>query len=258
MLTLDHVSFRYPGSRSSGESPWVLEDISLTVETGEFTSIIGPSGCGKTTLLSLVSGLILPERGQVLDRGEPVTGPSRKRVLIFQGHLLFPWKTACENIEFVLKARGIPRSSRRSLSLDYLRRVRLEEHADAYPRELSGGMQQRIGIARALAAEPDILLLDEPFSSLDLITKCAIIDELKLIADQMNKTVILVTHNLDEAFYIGHRVFLMAARPGRITDTFDLGSAKPEQMISLGKSGEFQIFKERVSALMNDNEQREN
>lgn len=254
MLCLDRVSFSYPLRKQGGEpSPLVLEDISFQADAGEFVSVIGPSGCGKSTLLSLISGLIRPTAGRVLVHDAEVTGPSRSRVMIFQGHLLFPWKSAVQNIEFVLKARGIPRRERRELALDYLRKVRLESCADIYPHELSGGMQQRIGIARALAAEPDILLLDEPFSSLDLLTKCAVIDELKEIVVQMGKTVILVTHNLDEAFYIGHRVHLMAASPGRITTTFDLSKAKPEQLLALGTSREFQEFKERVSAIMNDN-----
>jgi NitT/TauT family transport system ATP-binding protein len=253
MLSLDHVCFRYPGSRNgNGSRPWVLEGISFEVSAGEFISVIGPSGCGKSTLLSLISGLLRPDRGRILDHGQEVLGPSRRRVLIFQGHLLFPWKTAGQNIEFVLKSRGVPRSGRRRQALEYLQRVNLESYADAYPQELSGGMQQRIGIARALAAEPDILLLDEPFSSLDVIAKCAIIDELKMIAGQMGKTVILVTHNLDEAFYIGHRVYLMANGPGRIAATFDLPETKPDQLISLGLCGEFQEFKENVSELMND------
>jgi NitT/TauT family transport system ATP-binding protein len=253
MLCLDRVNFRYPLRKRGPElSPLVLEDISFQVDVGEFVSVIGPSGCGKSTLLALISGLIRPTGGRVLVHDAEVIGPSRMRVLIFQGHLLFPWKSAVQNIEFVLKARGIPRHERRVMALEYLRKVRLESCADAYPHELSGGMQQRIGIARALAAEPDILLLDEPFSSLDLVTKCAVIDELKEIAVQMGKTVILVTHNLDEAFYIGHRVHLMAASPGRIITTFDLSEAKPEQLLALGTLREFQEFKERVSAIMND------
>ena len=252
MLWLDNVSFRYPAQkRGTGPTPWVVEDISLLVNAGEFISIIGPSGCGKSTLLSLVSGLLRPTRGRILDRGEEVEGPSRKRVLIFQGHLLFPWKTAAGNIEFVLKPRGVPRQARREMAMEYLRRVGLEEQADAYPHQLSGGMQQRIGIARALAAEPDILLLDEPFSSLDLVSKCSIIDELKMIALEMGKTVILVTHNLEEAFYIGHRAYLLSSGPGRIIADFDLTGAKPDQLLSLGASSEFHDFRDRISALMN-------
>ncbi|MCX5796098.1 MAG: ABC transporter ATP-binding protein [Elusimicrobia bacterium] len=255
MLSLEKVYFKYPVRRhGDGAAPWVLEDISLTAQAGEFISVIGPSGCGKTTLLSLISGLLRPSRGRILDHGQEVLGPSRSRVLIFQGHLLFPWKTAAQNIEFVLKARGLPPGLRRGQALEYLRRVRLEAHADAYPRELSGGMQQRIGIARALAAEPDVLLLDEPFSSLDLVAKCAVIDELKAIAGQMGKTIILVTHNLEEAFHIGHRVYLLTKGPGRIAATFDPSATKPDQLQSLGSSSEFQAFKEKVSALMNDSD----
>ena len=253
MLCLEGVHFRYPGQKQAGiADPWVLEDISLEVADGEFIAVIGPSGCGKSTLLSLISGLLKPTKGRILDNGMAVEGPSCTRVLIFQGHLLFPWKSAVQNIEFVLKARGIPRDRRRGMALEYLKLVKLESQADKYPQTLSGGMQQRIGIARALAAEPDVLLLDEPFSSLDLVTKGAIIDELKTIAGQMGKTVILVTHNLDEAFYIGQRVFLMADSPGRITTTFNLSEAKPEQMLALGIYPEFQAFKERVSLIMND------
>ncbi|MBT0665856.1 ABC transporter ATP-binding protein [Geobacter pelophilus] len=256
MLLLDCVNFRYPHKRHGNElSPWVLKDICFKADAGEFVSVIGPSGCGKSTLLALISGLLRPSEGRVLVNGTEVTGPSRTRVMIFQGHLVFPWKSAVQNIEFVLKSRGIPRYERRDMALDYLSKVRLESFADAYPHQLSGGMQQRIGIARALAAEPEILLLDEPFSSLDLVTKCAVIDELKEIATQMRKTVVLVTHNLDEAFYIGHRVHLMAASPGRITTTFDLTEGKPEQLLALGRSREFQDFKEQVSTIMNGHQE---
>ena len=252
MLSLEKVCFKYPAQKRRDDAPWVLADISLKVAAGEFISVIGPSGCGKSTLLALISGLLRPSRGRILDRGQEVLGPSRSRVLIFQGHLLFPWKTAAQNIEFVLKARGLPRGQRRRQALEYLQRVRLEAQADAYPRELSDGMQQRIGIARALAAEPDILLLDEPFSSLDLVTKCAIIDELKAIAGQLGKTVILVTHNLEEAFHIGRRVYLLSDSPGRIAATFDPAATKPDQLQSLGSCREFQDFKEKVSACMRD------
>ncbi len=253
MLSLENIYFKYPARRrGNGDAHWVLEDISLTAAAGEFISIIGPSGCGKSTLLSLISGLLRPSRGRILAQGREVLGPSRSRVLIFQGHLLFPWKTAIQNIEFVLKARGLSQGLRRRQALEYLQRVRLEAHADAYPRELSGGMQQRIGIARALAAEPDILLLDEPFSSLDLVAKCAIIDELKAIASQMGKTVILVTHNLEEAFHVGHRVYLLTKGPGRIAATFDPSATKPDQLQSLGASSEFQAFQKKVSAFMTD------
>ncbi|MDA8099412.1 MAG: ABC transporter ATP-binding protein [Nitrospiraceae bacterium] len=253
MIALDNVFFRYPARRRDGlGDEWVLEDISLSAMAGEFVSVLGPSGCGKSTLLSLISGLLRPSSGKVLERGREVTGPSRTRVMIFQGHLLFPWKTAVQNIEFVLKSRGVARNLRRGHALEYLRRVKLEDHADAFPRELSGGMQQRIGIARALAAEPDVLLLDEPFSSLDLMTRCTIIDELKTIAADMNKTVFLVTHNLEEAFYVGHKAYLLSGSPGRITADIDLTTTKPDQLLSLGADSGFQAFQERVAALMQD------
>jgi NitT/TauT family transport system ATP-binding protein len=257
MISLDRVSFRYPALRRGlVGAPWVLEDISLDVAKGEFISLLGPSGCGKSTLLALISGLLRPSQGKVLEQGAEVTGPSRRRVIIFQGHLLFPWKTAVQNIEFVLKSRGVARSERRSLAMEYLRRVRLDSRADAYPRELSGGMQQRIGIARALAAEPDVLLLDEPFSSLDLLTRCTIIDELKTIAADLGKTIVLVTHNLEEAFSIGNRVYLLSNGPGRISAHFDLSGAKPEQMLSLGSNAEFQAFQDKVASLMRGNEMK--
>lgn len=245
MLELNSIWFRYPGS-----SHQVFEDFSLTVNQGDFVSVIGSSGCGKSTLLSIIAGILRPQRGRVIYHGKEVMGPANSRVLIFQDHLLFPWKTAIQNIEFVLKAKGVKRQNRRGQALDFLRLVKLDTYADAYPKQLSLGMQQRIGIARAFAADPDLVLLDEPFSSVDLITKNDIINELKPLAKSLNKTLILVTHNLEEAFYLGERAYLMSKGPCRIINTFDLPKTKSNLLFALENSPQYISFKESISTQM--------
>lgn len=221
VLKIEKMHFQY-----NRNSPWVLKDFNLDLKSGETLTLFGPSGCGKSTLLSLIAGLINPSQGQIIHLGENVIGPSHKRVMIFQGHILFPWKTALENVEFSLFPKKLKSKERRQLAFDYLDQVGLKDVAHHYPKTLSGGMQQRVGIARALAAQPDLLLLDEPFSSLDLASKEKLIEELKLLNIKFKMSMILVTHHLEEACLFGGKLAVMSRQHGELLAQWELEGGK--------------------------------
>ena len=204
-------------SFGSGESAMeVLRPTDLDVKAGEFVCLLGPSGCGKTTLMNVVAGLIEPSAGTVTVGGEPVSGPSPERGVIFQEFALMPWKTVMGNVEFGLRMKGVPPAERRRVAREHLSLVGLEGFEDKYPRQLSGGMKQRTAIARAYAVEPDVLLMDEPFGALDAQTRSVLQDDLLASWEKLGQTVLFVTHDLDEAFYLASRVIVMSARPGAI------------------------------------------
>ena len=200
-----------------------LNDVTFDIGEREFVSILGPSGCGKTTCLRMLAGLTGYDRGSVTVRGKPVTGPGRERAVVFQGFNLFPWKTVLENAEFGLKMQGVGLAERRETTRTYLELVGLgrkfEEH---YPHQLSGGMQQRVGIARALATNAEILLMDEPFASIDAQTRELLQDELLKILQRAPKTVVFVTHSIDEAVYLSDRVLIFSPRPGAVLASFEI------------------------------------
>jgi len=207
-----------------------LQDITLDVASGEFVCLLGPSGCGKSTLLNIVAGLEKPDTGDVLMDGQPVTGPGRDRVVIFQEAALFPWLNVRDNVAFGLAAAGAPRAERMDKAMQYLRLVRLVSFKKAFVHELSGGMKQRVALARALALEPQVLLMDEPFAALDAQTRDSLHDELQDIWAQTGKTILFVTHNVREALVLGDRVLLMSARPGRIRREFRCELPRPRQI----------------------------
>ncbi len=204
-----------------------LDSISLEVAEGSFVAIVGPSGCGKSTLLRICDGLIPPTRGEVLLYGQPVRGPGRERAMVFQQHNLFPWRTALRNVEFGLEVAGVPRQKRQARAMRYLELVGLKEFADYYPHQLSGGMQQRVGLARALAVEPKVLLMDEPFGALDAQTRFLLQEELSRIWLQDRKTVLFVTHDIEEALFLGDRVVVMSPRPGRVLEDIAVPFERP-------------------------------
>jgi NitT/TauT family transport system ATP-binding protein len=214
VLAFEAVSHAHAGGRA------VLESLSFSLGEGEFLGVVGASGVGKSTLLSLAAGLDRAGAGRVAYRGRPVEGPSPDRVLLFQDHSLFPWSTALENVAFPLKARGVPRAEREAEALKGLERMRLAEHAQLYPHALSGGMRQRVAIARALAASPDLLLLDEPFSSLDPFQANALQDEIFPLLRGLKKSLLYVTHNMEDALRRCDRVLVLAGRPARLTEEF--------------------------------------
>ena len=218
------------GTRAPGDAEAVvaLEDVTFEVGEREFVSILGPSGSGKTTCLRILAGLTGYDRGSVTVRGKPVTGPGRERAVVFQAFNLFPWKTVLENAEFGLKLQGVPLAERREQARTYLDLVGLGKKFERhYPHQLSGGMQQRVGIARALAANADILLMDEPFASIDAQTRELLQDELLKILDRAQKTVVFVTHSIDEAVYLSDRVLVFRPRPGAVASSFEVDLPKP-------------------------------
>jgi len=204
-----------------------LEHLSLDIRRGEFVSVIGPSGSGKTTLLYLLAGFLTPDSGEVLYNGTPVSGPAPERTVIFQEYGLFPWKTALGNVEFPLKARGIPAQARLSAAREFISMVHLSGFEDKYPHQLSGGMKQRVGIARALACQPEAVLMDEPFAALDNITRELLQEEILRLWSGLGKTFVLVTHHLEEAIFMSRRIIVMSARPGRVKESVVIDLPEP-------------------------------
>ena len=202
-----------------------LEDITLDVRPGEFLALVGPSGCGKSTLLDLLGGLTAPTSGRILLDGRPIEGPARDRGIVFQQYALFPWRTAAQNVEFGLDIAGLKARERRERALHYLELVGLSAFAERYPHELSGGMKQRVAIARSLAYDPEVLLMDEPFAALDAQTRETLQGELLRIWRTTGKTILFITHGIDEAVVLGQRVAVMTSRPGRIKHVVEIPEA---------------------------------
>ena len=214
--------------RQAGKQPIeVLADLSFTVADLEFVAVIGPSGCGKSTFLRIVDGLINPDSGSVLLDGAEVTGPGQGRAMVFQGFDLFPWRTAIENVAFGLEMQDLSAAKRREIAQHYIDLVGLAGFEQAYPFQLSGGMQQRVGIARALAIKPSILLMDEPFGALDVQTRELLQDELLHIWQRDQKTVLFVTHSIEEAIYLADRIVVFTPRPARIDRIINVPFARP-------------------------------
>jgi NitT/TauT family transport system ATP-binding protein len=221
-LDVKDVSKVYRLSRDGSTQP-ALGRIDLRVEDGEFVSLVGPSGCGKSTLLRIVAGLESASEGTAYFDGEPITGPSRRRGMVFQEYALPPWKTVMANVELGMKFRGVPSAERRAIAERYIALVGLQGFEHRYPQELSGGMRQRCALARTLANDAELLLMDEPFAALDAQTREIMQDELlKIWGEQAarRKTVLFVTHSIDEAIFLSDRVVVMSVRPGVVKETF--------------------------------------
>ena len=230
LIAVEHVGKQY---RTSSGPVEALRDVSLPVGAGEFCTLIGPSGCGKSTLLGMLAGLVAADSGRVLVDGRPVTAPDPRRVAtVFQDAGLFPWRTALENVEFGLELQGVPRERRRAVATELLGPLGLREFASKYPRELSGGMRQRVAIGRALAIDTQIVLMDEPFGALDEQTRLLMGEWLLDIWRRTRKTVVFVTHSLHEALALSTRVVVMTARPGRIKSVLELPMPYPRTMES--------------------------
>jgi len=207
-----------------------LDDVSFSVGVDEFLCIVGPSGCGKSTLLRIIAGLEKPTSGEILFHGQPVTGPTPKITMIFQTFGLLPWKTVIENIELPLEIQGVEAESRRETAMRFIREVGLEGFENAYPHDLSGGMKQRVGTARALAVKPEVLLMDEPFSFLDELTAMTLRKEVLDIWNDPNlptNTFIMVSHNVEEAVFMADRILVMSLRPGRIVGNVEVNIPRP-------------------------------
>jgi NitT/TauT family transport system ATP-binding protein len=204
-----------------------LQDFDIEVQEGEFLSIVGPSGCGKSTFLSILLGLIRPDSGDLDLHGKRIDGPGTDRAMVFQEFGLLPWRTVQHNVELGLQLKGMPSAARRDISLRFIEMVGLVGFEGHYPHELSGGMKQRVGLARALATDPDVLLMDEPFAALDAQTRDLMQVELLRIWRAARKTVLFVTHQIDEAIYLSDRVLVMTRRPGRAKKIFNIDLPRP-------------------------------
>ena len=232
----------------TGNSVIALQDVSLEVKEGEVVAIVGPSGCGKTTLLRIIQGLEVQTSGELYVDGALVTGPGFDRGFVFQQYGLLPWLTAAQNINFALEAKKVRKQDRTRIAREALAKVGLAEFADSYPRQLSGGMQQRVGIARALAIEPDILLLDEPFGALDALTREILQNEILRLIEEMKKTVIFVTHSADEAVYLADRIVLMSPRPGQIKQILEVNINRPraQRAAAIRATDEYQTVRQQL------------
>ena len=233
-----------------------VEDISLTVPAGEFLTLVGPSGSGKTTLLDLLGGLSTPTSGEVLVDGTPVTGPGLDRGVVFQQYALFPWRTALANVAFGLEQLPLSRKERTERAREYLALVGLSGSEDRLPHELSGGMKQRVAIARSLAYEPGILLMDEPFAALDAQTREQLQDELLRIWRTTGTTAVFITHGIEEAVYLGQRVAILSSRPGRLKQVVDIDLGDREGERDLRSDPDFVGYRHQIWSLLHDEVER--
>lgn len=224
-IRLENAQKTYRSSK--GEENLALQQSNLDLYEGEFICFIGPSGCGKSTIINMMAGFEQPTAGKVLIDGKAVKEPNPDHIMMFQDYGLFPWKSALENVLFSLKCRNVPNKEAKERAMASLKNVGLAEHAQRHPHELSGGMRQRVALARALAVEPSVLFMDEPFAALDAFTRMHLQDELVKLRNKRKLTVILVTHDLDEAVYLGDRVVLMAPNPGRIEKVISIDMPFP-------------------------------
>ncbi len=209
-----------------GKSVNVIEGFDLTVQDKEFVAVVGPSGCGKTTCLRMAAGLDFPSSGDLSVSGKRVTQPGPERAVVFQQFALFPWKSVYDNIDFGLRAKNLPQAKRHEIITHYIGLMNLQGYESAYPHQLSGGMQQRVAIARAYALDPDVLLMDEPFGALDAQTRVVMQEELVKLARKNPRTVMFITHAVEEAVYLADRVVIMAARPGRVKEILDIKAVR--------------------------------
>jgi NitT/TauT family transport system ATP-binding protein len=247
-IAVDNFALRYDTRDGEVEA---VSDVSIHVEPGEFVSIIGPSGCGKSTLLNAVAGFFKPNSGSVTVDGEPVAGPSAERGMVFQHYSLFPWKTVRGNVEFGLKMRGMDRHHREQAARTLLGLAGLLSFENQYPDSLSGGMKQRVGIVRALATGPKVLLLDEPFGALDAQTRVIMQQILTNMWQRLKISVLFVTHDIDEAIFLSDRVYCMTARPGAIKAEIKVPLERPRQQ-SMMMSSEFLAQRRRLTALIRE------
>ena len=236
----------------AGRHVTAVADVSLEIHTGEFVSIVGPSGCGKTTLLNMVAGFIPPSEGEILLGGREVKGPGPDRGVVFQNFALFPWKTVLDNVAFGLKMRGVPRQERERSAREFVALVGLTGAEARYPNELSGGMQQRVGVARALANSPDLLLMDEPFASVDAQTRMTLQEELTRIWEAKHTTVLFITHDVDEAVFLSDRVTVLSKSPGTVRAEIPIALPRPRSWSRMMEDGTFKALVSKVLALVRD------
>jgi len=232
----------------AGANVTAVQDVSFEVKEGEFVSVVGPSGCGKTTILNMIAGFIPHTGGEILVDGVPVKGPGPDRGVVFQSFALFPWKTVLDNVAFGPKMRGVAKEERERIAREYLALAKLTEAAGRYPNELSGGMQQRVGVVRALANEPDVLLMDEPFASVDAQTRMTLQEELTRIWWEKRPTVIFITHDVPEAVFLADRVIVLSK--GRVLREMQVELPRPRSWEALHEDAAFKSLTGQVLQLV--------
>ncbi len=247
-LHIQNVSQAY---RSDGIEVVALDEITLGIRNREFATILGPSGCGKTTLLRIVAGLVKPSGGLVTLDGKVIGGPGRDRGMVFQSYTLFPWLTVKQNIQFGLELAGVERARQEQIAQEFVAKVGLKGFEQSYPKGLSGGMKQRVAIARALANNPDVLLLDEPFGALDAQTRSLMQELLTQVWEELHKTILFVTHDVEEAIFLSDRVFVMTARPGRLKAEIAIPLPRPRSY-ELKATAEFLRLKMQALTLIRE------
>jgi len=247
LIRIEHLHKRFPGRDGDQDTVVAIQDLNLELRDHEFVTVIGPSGCGKTTLLRIVAGLEQADSGQVLLDGKAVTGPGPERAMVFQSFALMPWATVLDNVTFGAEMRGVPKNVREERALGLIRQVGLAGFEHRLPKQLSGGMQQRVGLARALAVDPEILLMDEPFGSLDEQTRRLLQEQLIHIWEGNRKTVLFITHSMEEAVLLADRLVLLSPRPGRVQEIIDIPLPRPRGP-ETEKSPTFVEIKEHVWA----------
>ncbi len=230
----------------------ILDNISFDVFDGEMLCLVGPSGCGKTTILRLLAGLLRPSSGEILFEGSPVAAPSRERAIVFQDYTnaLLPWRTVAGNVALSLEARKVPAAHQSDIVGDLLKKMGLQQAAQQYPSQLSGGMQQRVQIARCLAQQPKIMLMDEPFGALDAMTRQALQDELLQLSAEQRMTVVFITHDLEEAIYLGDRVFVLGSNPGRILEEIEVDLPRPRSQLETREDRRFLAHRHHLFGLL--------
>jgi NitT/TauT family transport system ATP-binding protein len=237
----------------SGENVLALDDLSVSAAKGEFLTVVGPSGCGKSTFLHIVAGLIQPTSGQILLDGKPVRGPGADRGMVFQEFAILPWRTVESNIGHGLEIRGVPKEERKAIVARFVDLVNLAGFERKYPHELSGGMKQRVAVARTLAADPEVMLMDEPFAAVDAQTRISLQEELINVGLATRKTIIFVTHSVEEAVFLGDRVVILSRRPGRVKEIVQVDiERRARNWAGMSGNAEYEAKRDRVLALVRE------
>jgi NitT/TauT family transport system ATP-binding protein len=242
-LTIEHLGKTYFDPFANRQVT-AIRDISLTVDAGDFVSVVGPSGCGKTTMLNTIAGFLAPTTGRIRVDDRAVSGPGPDRGVVFQSFALFPWRTVLDNVAFGPKMRGVPKAKRHEIAREYLALAGLSHAAERYPNELSGGMQQRVGVVRALANEPDVLLMDEPFAAVDAQTRMTLQEELTRIWGERRPTVLFITHDVNEAVFLANRVVVLSH--GSVLDDIAIDLPRPRAWDALIEDAAFKSLAARV------------
>ncbi len=242
-LTIEHLQKTY-FDPFADKQVVAIREISLSVDAGDFVAVVGPSGCGKTTLLNTIAGFLAPTAGEIRVDGRAVSGPGPDRGVVFQSFALFPWRSVLDNVAFGPKMRGMPKAKRHEVAREYLALAGLSHAAERYPNELSGGMQQRVGVVRALANQPDVLLMDEPFASVDAQTRMTLQEELTRIWEQRRPTVLFITHDVSEAVFLANRVIVLSH--GAVLDDIAIDLPRPRAWDALIEDAGFKALAARV------------